>query len=160
MGREGGSFEIPDGGSLLIRAVTAIHREELPMSAEFAVRLAGIFLGVLSRSLVPWLRKLRDGETRKFSRRYFVSMLASLIFCFIVTLAIFPDLNIPAGPAASGATPFEMIFRLFCVAFGFGFGFNAILLEGEQWLDTDKKRAARKAADKGRSSGTGDIQAA
>ncbi len=75
-----------------------------------------------------------------------------------MTLAIFPDLNIPAVPAASGATPFEMAFRQFCIAFGFGFGFNAILLEGEQWLDIDKRKAARKAAEKERRSGAGDIQ--
>ena len=117
------------------------------MSAEFAVKLAGIFLGVLARSLVPWLRKLRDGQVTGFSRRYFISMIASLVLCFIVTLVIFPDLNIPVSPSGEPSTSFEAMFRLFAIAFGFGFGFNAIILEGGQWLETSKKKDKTKPAE-------------
>jgi hypothetical protein len=49
------------------------------MSLETVLKLVGIFLGILARSLLPWLRKL------------------------------------------------------FCLAFGFGFGWNALVLEGTQW---------------------------
>ncbi len=130
------------------------------MSTAFVIRLTGIFLGVAARSLVPWLRKLRDGRAVKFSRRYFLSMLASLVLCFIVTLAVFPDLAVPAAAAAPGTGPFETIFRLFCVAFGFGFGFNAILIEGEQWFDTERRAAARKSSGKDVPPGTDDIRTA
>ena len=98
------------------------------MSLEIILKLSGIFLGILARSLLPWLRKLREGKVGRFSRRYFYSALASLIFGTIVTLAIFPQLEV----AASGQG-FEDYFKLFCLAFGFGFGWNAIVLEGTQW---------------------------
>lgn len=122
------------------------------MSFEFGLELAGIFLGVAARSLVPWLRKLRDGTAARFSRRYFLSMLASLALCFIITMAVFPDFKAapPAGPLSSSAPvhPFELNFRLFCLAFGFGFGFNAILLEGGQWLSSAPHRTDLSIIDK------------
>jgi hypothetical protein len=98
------------------------------MSLETILKLSGIFLGILARSLLPWLRKLREGKVGRFSRRYLYSALASLIFGTIVTLAIFPQLEY----VASGQD-FEHYFKLFCLAFGFGFGWNALVLEGTQW---------------------------
>lgn len=98
------------------------------MSLETILKLIGIFLGILARSLLPWLRKLREGKVGRFSRRYFTSALASLIFGAMVTLAIFPQLE----RVASGRG-FEDYFKLFCLAFGFGFGWNALVLEGTQW---------------------------
>jgi hypothetical protein len=55
------------------------------MSTELAVKLAGIFMGVLARTLAPWL-------------------------------------------------------RLFCLAFGFGW--NAMILEGGEWAGALKPRRA------------------
>lgn len=98
------------------------------MSLETVLKLSGIFLGILARSLLPWLRKLREGKVGRFSRRYLTSALASLIFGTMVTLAIFPQLE----RVASGQG-FEDYFKLFCLAFGFGFGWNALVLEGTQW---------------------------
>jgi hypothetical protein len=40
------------------------------MSLETILKLVGIFLGILARSLLPWLRKLREGKVVRFSRRY------------------------------------------------------------------------------------------
>jgi hypothetical protein len=34
---------------------------------------------------------------------------------------------------ADGGPGFEAYFKLFCLAFGFGFGWNGIVLEGGQW---------------------------
>jgi hypothetical protein len=98
------------------------------MSMEFLVRLAGIFAGVLARTLLPWLRKLREGRVAAFRRRYVVSALASLALGFILTMVVFPKFE--AGPAG---TSFEALFKLFCLAFGFGFGWNALVNEGEAW---------------------------
>lgn len=114
------------------------------MSFEFGLKLAGIFLGVLARSLVPWLRKLREGEVTGFSRRYFISMVASLALSFIATLVLFPDFN-TAAAAAGSHNAFEFHFRLFCLAFGFGFGFNALFLEGSQWVRPSHGQGTRSA---------------
>ena len=107
------------------------------MSTAFLVRLVGIFAGVLARTLLPWLRKLRQGKVRGFGRRYLVSTLASLAFGIILTLVIFPRFD----EAAAGAS-FEAMFKLFCLAFGFGFGWNALVLEGEAWAGSGRTGGA------------------
>jgi hypothetical protein len=99
------------------------------MSLEFVLKFGGVFLGVLARTLVPWLRKLRGGAAGRFNGRYLTSTAGALAIGFILTLAIFPHLEAGAG----GPPTFEAYFKLFCLAFGFGFGWNGIVLEGSQW---------------------------
>jgi len=98
------------------------------MSTVFLLKFFGILAGVLARTLLPWLRKLREGQALSFGRRYLFSALASLIIGVILTLVIFPKLE-----AESGDLSFESLFKLFCLAFGFGFGWNALVIEGEAW---------------------------
>jgi len=109
------------------------------MSPDLIIKFLGILLGVLARSLLPWLRKLRAGRVRRFSRRYVYSAVASFIIGFIITLVIFPQFD-----AAKAAEGFDAYFKLFCLAFGFGFGWNALFLEGSQWAGAfaDSKKAA------------------
>ncbi len=98
------------------------------MSAPFFIKFFGILLGILARTILPWLRKLRNGQVSGFSRRYVYSALASLLIGFVLTLVIFPRFDTELGGAS-----FESLFRLFCLAFGFGFGWNALVLEGGAW---------------------------
>ena len=79
------------------------------MSMEFLVKFFGLLLGILARTLLPWLRKVKEGTIRGFGRR--------------------------AG--AAGRT-FEELFKLFTLAFGFGFGWNALVLEGGAWAEIPK----------------------
>ncbi len=102
------------------------------MTTDFAIKIIGLFLGVVARSLIPWLRKLRNGEVKGFDKRYLYSGIATFILGVIITLVLFPQFKGEAGGA--GVTPgFENYFRLFCLAFGFGFGWNAIVLEAGKW---------------------------
>lgn len=98
------------------------------MSTEFSIKFFGLLLGILARTLLPWLRKVKEGKVRGFSRRYVYSALASAAIGLILTLTIFPRFE--AG--AAGQT-FEEFFKLFCLAFGFGFGWNALVNEGGAW---------------------------
>lgn len=107
------------------------------MSLELIIKFLGILLGVLARTLLPWLRKLREGRVQRFNKRYIYSAVASFILGLLVTLVVFPQFD-----AAKGAGDFDAYFKLFCLAFGFGFGWNALLLEGGQWagaFKNDKK---------------------
>lgn len=110
------------------------------MTTELAVKLAGIFLGVVARTLAPWLRKIREGGRLRFQPRYAAAAAASLALGVIATLVIFPEFD-----AASPARTFDSLFRLFCLAFGFGFGWNAMILEGGEWAGALKPR--RKIGD-------------
>jgi hypothetical protein len=103
------------------------------MSTEFLIRLIGIFTGVLARTLLPWLRKVREGRVRGFGRRYVVSATVSLILCIVLTLVVFPRFE-----AGTQGTSFEALFKLFCLAFGFGFGWNALVFEGEAWAGSGR----------------------
>jgi len=98
------------------------------MSMEFLVKFFGLLLGILARTVLPWLRKVKNGKVRGFSRRYVYSALAAAAIGLILTLTIFPRFE--AGAAGQG---FEELFKLFCLAFGFGFGWNALINEGGAW---------------------------
>lgn len=98
------------------------------MPTDVLIKFSGLFLGVLARTLLPWLRKVRDGKVRRFARRYLLSALASLAIGLILTLVLFPRFE--AG--ADGRT-FEALFKLFTLAFAFGFGWNALVNEGGAW---------------------------
>jgi hypothetical protein len=98
------------------------------MSTAFLVRFFGLLLGILARTLLPWLRKVKEGKVRSFGRRYVFSALASAAIGLFLTLIIFPQFE--AGAAGPG---FEELFKLFCLAFGFGFGCNALVNEGGAW---------------------------
>jgi hypothetical protein len=71
---------------------------------------------------------VKEGKVRGFSRRYVYSALASLAIGLILTLTIFPKFE-----AGAGAETFEGLFKLFCLAFGFGFGWNALVNETGAW---------------------------
>jgi hypothetical protein len=98
------------------------------MSTAFLVKFLGLVAGILARTILPWLRKVKEGKVRGFSRRYAYSALASLAIGLILALTIFPKFEADAG----GET-FEAFFKLFCLAFGFGFGWNALVNEGGAW---------------------------
>jgi hypothetical protein len=98
------------------------------MSTAFLVTFFGLLLGILARTVLPWLRKVQEGKVRGFDRRYLYSALASGAIGLILTLALFPKFEaVPEGGT------FEAFFKLFCLAFGFGFGWNALINEGAAW---------------------------
>jgi len=101
---------------------------ESAMSTVFLVKFLGLFAGILARTILPWLRKVKEGRVRGFSRRYVYSALASLAIGLILALTIFPEFE-----AGAGGETFEAFFKLFCLAFGFGFGWNALVNEGGAW---------------------------
>lgn len=101
---------------------------------ELFLKLSGILLGVLSRTLVPYLRKLRQGKVKEFKNGYWLSALASFILGLITTLLIFPEFNI-----AQLGVGVEASIKLFSLAFGFGFGWNSLVSEGAKWGEKVKK---------------------
>jgi len=93
-----------------------------------ALELSGIFLGVLARVFFPWVRKLRDGKAVHFGKRYLYSAIGSVIVGMIVTVLIFPKFDVATSWQGADAG-----IRLFAMAFGFGFGWHAIVDEVAKW---------------------------
>jgi len=102
---------------------------------ELFLKLFGILFGVLARTLVPYLRKLKQGKVKEFKNGYWLSALASFILGLITTLLIFPEFNI-----AQPGVGLESSIKLFCLAFGFGFGWNSLVSEGAKWGERVKKQ--------------------
>jgi hypothetical protein len=98
------------------------------MSTGFVVTFFGLLLGILARTVLPWLRKVQSGAARGFDRRYAYSALASAAIGLILTLVLFPKFE-----AVPESATFEAMFKLFALAFGFGFGWNALVNEGAAW---------------------------
>jgi len=124
------------GGSSMNLIPPLAVKEGRSVTLEFILKFLGVFLGVLARTLLPWLRKLREGQVVRFDKRYFYSTLGSLALGFILTLVIFPQL----AAANDGSPVVEAYFKLFCLAFGFGFGWNGMVMEGSQWAAGSAKK--------------------
>jgi len=100
---------------------------------ELALKLLGILFGVLARTIVPYLRKLKQGKVKEFKNGYWLSALASVILGLVTTLLIFPKFEITqTGPGVEG------LIKLFCIAFGFGFAWNALVNETAKWGERGK----------------------
>ncbi len=100
---------------------------------EFLIKLSGVFFGVLSRMLVPYIRKLKQKKIAKFNNHYLRIAFCSFTLSIIVTLLIFPQFS-----SHGSIIDLESGFKLFCIAFGFGFGFNSLISELSEWGDKNK----------------------
>ena len=89
-----------------------------------AVALAGIFLGVLARTTMPYLRKLREGRTLHWDHKYTLSALYSLVVASSVAMLAFPAFQIPS----------DGVLYVFAVSFGFGAGLNELINEVQAWV--------------------------
>ena len=100
---------------------------------EVVLKLSGILLGVLARTVAPYLRKVKQGKVKEFKNGYWLSALASFILGLITTLLIFPKVEIiQTGPGVEG------LVKLFCTAFGFGFAWNSLVNETAKWAEKGK----------------------
>ena len=114
------------------------------MNLELVLKFLGIFFGVLARTLIPWLRKLKEGKVRRFRKGYVYSAIGSFILGFIITLLIFPQFNLSAQGEKT-----EALVKLFAIAFGFGFGWHAIVSEAAQWAGAFKESEPEEQDKKG-----------
>lgn len=94
----------------------------ISMEATYIAFIA-IFLGVLCRTLFPYVKKVKEAEAKgdllKFDYKYLYTAISSLVLSVIVTLLIFPTFKIPE---ATGI-------YLFCMSFTFGWSTNDIVNE-------------------------------
>ena len=94
------------------------------------VALMGIFLGILARSLLPYLRKtIQEGKDLTWDNKY----TATAIISAIITLLTFP-----AFRAATQLTLADPLI-LFTTAFIYGFFLDVVVIEGFEWLNRPPK---------------------
>ena len=87
------------------------------------IAFVAIFLGVLCRTLFPYIKRMREagarGDTLSFDSKYLYTALSSLVISVIATFLIFPTFKIPE---ATGI-------YLFSMSFTFGWTTNDIINE-------------------------------
>ena len=89
------------------------------------VALIAIFLGALTRTLLPALRKKDElGQAFVWNNQYTITLIVSVIIAFIAAIIAFPTFIIPAT---------ESIVAIFTGAFIFGLGLNAVINEITEW---------------------------
>ncbi|MCD6228347.1 MAG: hypothetical protein J7K17_02585 [Candidatus Omnitrophica bacterium] len=93
------------------------------------VQLLGIFSGVLIRTLLPFFRKLYQGKITSFKKKYLFQALGAFLISIVFSLLIFPQYRLKIEENVDWLATF----KLFCVSFTFGFGFNSLVNELGEW---------------------------
>jgi len=93
------------------------------------IQIAGLFLGVFLRTHIPYIRKMRQKKINKFDKKYLKTAFFSAVLSIISVFLIVPQFEFRSFPVS---TFFEG-FKIFSVAFAFGFGWNSFINEGLKW---------------------------
>lgn len=88
------------------------------------IAILGVFLGVLTRTVLPYLRKRKEAidnriEGFRFDLQYAVTGAYAILISGVITILIFPSFVIPNVP-----TPY-----IFASAFTFGYTSNDVINE-------------------------------
>jgi hypothetical protein len=100
------------------------------------IQLFGLFAGVFARTSLPFFRKLYQGKVKSFKIKYFYQALGAFFLSVIFSLLIIPHLTLENESVALDRL---YGFKLFCLSFAFGFGFNSLINEAGEWLKNGKK---------------------
>jgi len=92
------------------------------------VAFVGVLVGIIARAAFPYLRKISAGMELSWSNRYTAVIVASFLLCLIVTMLVFPGFVAPEAEASV----------VFLMAFVFGFGFEALIVEAAAWVKPPK----------------------
>ncbi|MFW6129683.1 MAG: hypothetical protein ACOC56_00775 [Atribacterota bacterium] len=95
------------------------------------LKLIGLFLGVFSRTWVPFIRKIKQGKIERFEKKYLNQAVGSAVLAIIAVVLILPQYNQDPGPAIDFASGL----KVFATAFAFGFGSNTLVNELMKWRE-------------------------
>ncbi|MCM8786450.1 MAG: hypothetical protein NC935_00110 [Candidatus Omnitrophica bacterium] len=98
------------------------------------VQIFGLFFGVLSRTLLPFFRKLYQGKIKHFKIKFFYQAVGAFFLSLIFSFIIFPQYPLQIKTEVD----YLAVFKLFCISFAFGFGFNALINEVGEWFKNGK----------------------
>ncbi len=87
------------------------------------IAFLGVFLGVFFRTVLPYIRKMKEAEERGERLPFDFKYLGTAIFAFMVSLTV-TLLTFPAF-----VIPEQAGIYIFCSAFGFGYASNDVINE-------------------------------
>lgn len=98
---------------------------------EIVLKLGGLFLGVLARTWLPYIRKMKQGKIEKFEMKFLRQAIGSVVVAAIATLLLLPQYQGDPGPAIDCVSQI----KVFAAAFAYGFGANTLLNELLKWQE-------------------------
>lgn len=101
---------------------------ELP-KLKLALILIGLFTGVLARTALPFIRKMKQGKIKEFKITYFYQGLSAVLLALIAVVLLFPQFDVDPSRITDIATGFQV----FATSFTFGFTSNTLLNELLEW---------------------------
>ncbi|MCM8831375.1 MAG: hypothetical protein NC918_04215 [Candidatus Omnitrophica bacterium] len=89
------------------------------------IQIFGLFFGVLSRTLLPFFRKLYQGKIKYFKIKFFYQSVGAFFLSLVFSFIIFPQYPLQIQKEIG----YFVVIKLFCISFAFGFGFNSLINE-------------------------------
>ena len=102
----------------------------------FVLQLSGIFCGVLFRTFLPYLRKLKSGTASPFKGRYLTTAVSAAVIAFFTTFLVISNYSFSNTAVANAADGV----RIFATAFAFGYAWNSLINEGVRWTAGGKAK--------------------
>ena len=93
------------------------------------IQLIGLFLGVFTRTWIPYIRKLKQGKIKGFDKKFIKFALGSIVLSGISVLLIIPQYK----ESEMEVIDFWTGLKVFATAFAFGFGWNTLVNESVKW---------------------------
>ncbi|MGM0381539.1 MAG: hypothetical protein ACQEP7_06090 [bacterium] len=98
---------------------------------ELLIVFLGLFLGVLMRTGLPFIRKMKQGKIKTFEYKYLIQAAGALLFAFLAMVLLYPYYIYEPPEILDLQTGVN----LFVSAFVFGFASNTLLNELLEWND-------------------------
>jgi hypothetical protein len=91
------------------------------MDVSLLTAFIGILVAMLLRTLLPYLNKMADAETKgdnslNWNHKYTWTCITALVMSFVIAMLTLPAFNIPQTTSGQ--------FIVFVIAFGYGWGIN------------------------------------
>ncbi|MFP4687532.1 MAG: hypothetical protein ACLFN5_05415 [bacterium] len=96
---------------------------------ELTLIVSGLFLGVLARTALPFIRKMKQGKIKKFEYKFLIQGAGAAIIATIIVFIIYPyyEIDLPE------LLDFQTAFNIFTTSFAFGFASNTLVNEILEW---------------------------
>ncbi len=93
--------------------------------------IGGLFFGVLARTLLPFLRKMKQGKVEKFQKKFLIQGLGAALLAAIAVFLIFPHYEVILPEKID----FLAAVNIFATTFTFGFASNTLVNELLKWQE-------------------------
>lgn len=101
---------------------------------EYFLIFIGLFLGVFMRTVLPFIRKMKQGKIKSFEYKYLIQGGGAFLFSFLAMVLLYPYFIYETPEVLNMLSRID----IFVSAFVFGFASNSLLNELLEWNESDE----------------------